>query len=189
MKATPLFVLLAISLAATAVFASVFVYYPATVTATPTAPPVIFAEGSNANKIDLKGNTISVSITNANTSLAVTVHPTYQTTYYKNITLIKNLDSNAYYIAVRVNTPASDTNLQSAKLIIRDSTSGDLKEIDLMKSGTSSWISLSAGSSFTVDLSITYAAGASSDYKTPPGSGFTANIQLIYSPTNTETAP
>ncbi|MGC9115289.1 MAG: hypothetical protein ACP5HH_04730, partial [Fervidicoccaceae archaeon] len=182
MKNTPLFLLVAASLVAAAVFASVFVYYPVSVAATPTAPPVIFAEGSNANKADLYGNTITVSISQANTSLSITVHPTYQKTYYKNITLIKNLDSNAYYIAFRVNpVSTTDTNLQSVQLIIKDSSDNIVTTIDLMttSTSTSSWIQIPANSQYTVDLSISYSAGASSTYTSAPGSGFTASLQLI----------
>ncbi|MGC9186715.1 MAG: hypothetical protein ACP5GN_03370 [Fervidicoccaceae archaeon] len=189
MKNTPLFLLVAASLVSAAVFASVFVYYPVSVTATPTAPPVIFAEGSNAGGKDLYGtNTIGVTVSQASTSLSITVHPTYQTTYYKNITLIKNLDSNAYYIAFRVNTAATDTNLTSAWLIIKGSSSGDIK-IDLLSTYTSNPIPISGGSQYTVDLNITYTAGASSTYDSAPGSGFIASLQLIYSPQNNESAP
>ncbi|MGC8910427.1 MAG: hypothetical protein ACP5O5_07615, partial [Fervidicoccaceae archaeon] len=173
-----------------AVFASVFVYYPVSFAATPTAPPVIFAEGSNAGGKDLYGtNTIGVTVSQANTSLSITVHPTYQTTYYKNITLIKNQDSsNAYYIAFRVNTAATDTNLQSAQLIIKDSSGNTKATIDLMTTSTSNWIDIPANSQYTVDLNITYTAGASSTYSSAPGSGFIASLQLIYS-TQNEPAP
>ncbi|MGC8678674.1 MAG: hypothetical protein ACP5TH_02605 [Fervidicoccaceae archaeon] len=189
MKNTPLFLLVAVSLVSAAVFASVFVYYPVSVTATPTAPPVIFAEGSNANKADLYGNTITVSISQANTSLSIAVNPTYQITYYKNITLIKNLDSNAYYIAFRVNTAATDTNLQSVQLIIKDSSGNTKATIGLKTTSTSSWIQIPANSQYTVDLSISYTAGASSTYSSAPGNGFTASLQLIYSTQNSESAP
>jgi hypothetical protein len=82
-KKAPIFLLLAISIASTAVFASVFVYYPVSIAATPQAPPIIFSSGSNSNANDLRGQQITVSISQANTSLSITVHPTYQTTYYK----------------------------------------------------------------------------------------------------------
>jgi len=191
-KATPLFILLAASLAATAVFASVFVYYPVTIQASPVAPPVIFSLGSNANQRDLGSNTIAVTISQANTSLSVIVHPTYQTTYYKNITVITNTDSsNSYYIAFKVNTAASDSSntLQSANLIVKDSSGNTVQTVDLMHTGTSSWITLGTGGKYTLDLSITYSAGSNASPTSPPGSGFTASIQLIYSTTNSEAAP
>jgi len=190
-KATPLFILLAASLAATAVFASVFVYYPVQIQASPAAPPVIFSEGSNANQRDLGSNTIAVTISQASTSLSVTVHPTYQVTYYKDIAVIKNTDnSNPYYIAFRVNTPASDSNLQSAYLIVKDSSGNTVQTVDLKTTGTSGWVSLNAGQHYSLDLSITYSAGSNTYDKVPgSGSGFTASIQLIYSTTNSEAAP
>jgi len=192
-KATHLFILLAASLAATAVFASVFVYYPVQIQATPVAPPVIFSEGSNANQRDLGGsNTIAVTISNANTSLSVVVHPTYQITYYKNITVINNTDgSKSYYIAFKVNTPASDSSntLQSAYLIVEDSNGNTVQTVDLKQTATSNWIPLNAGQHYSLDLNITYSAGSDASYDRPPGSGFTASIQLIYSPTNSEAAP
>ncbi|MGC9115818.1 MAG: hypothetical protein ACP5HH_07465 [Fervidicoccaceae archaeon] len=40
-----------------------------------------------------------------------------------------------------------------------------------------------------MDLNITYTAGASSTYSSAPGNGFTASLQLIYSPQNSEQAP
>jgi len=195
-KTTPLFILLAASLVATAVFASVFVYYLVTIQVSPTAPPVIFSEGSNANQRDLGSNTITVSISDANTSLSVKVHPTYQVTYYKNITVITNTDSNAYYIKLRVNTPASDSNLESAYLIVKDSngytvkdSSGSTVQIDLKSNSETGWINLDAGGKYTLDLNITYSAGIGASYNSAPGSEFTASIQLIYSTTNSEAAP
>jgi len=190
-KKGPIFLLLAISLASTAVFASVFVYYPVSIAATPQAPPIIFSAGSNSNAADLRGQQITVSISQANTSLSITVHPTYQTTYYKNITVINNTDtSKAYYIAFRVSSVATDTNLQSANLIIKDSSGNQVATISLMSTGTSSWYQIPAGAHYSVDLSITYSAGSNA-YNQAPGSGngFTANLQLIYSTQSTESAP
>ncbi|MEM0021653.1 MAG: hypothetical protein QW039_03315 [Fervidicoccaceae archaeon] len=188
---TPLVFLVVASLAATAIFASVFVYYPVTAAATPTKPPIYFSLGSNANQNDLfygSGNKIAVTISDANTSLSINVHPTYQTNYYKNIANINNQDTQAYYFAVRVNSAATDTNLQSASLIIR-SGSTTVATINLMQTGTSSWYSISGSSSLSLDLQVTYSAGTGSSYSTSPGSGFTASLQLIYSTTNSETAP
>ena len=58
-------------------FASVFVYYPATITVSPVIPPVVFATGSNAGQPDLGyGNTIQVITGSNGTKLDVTIHPT-----------------------------------------------------------------------------------------------------------------
>jgi len=188
-KATPLFILLAASLAATAVFASVFVYYPVKIQVSPTAPPVIFSAGTNSNGTDLRGNKIEVRITEANTSLSVTVHPTYQVTYYKNITVINNTDSKAYYIKLRVNTPASDSNLQHANLTVMDSNGYVKGWVDLISNLETDWILLDASQHYSLDLNITYTASGDASYSNPPGSVFTTSIQLIYSPTNSEAAP
>ncbi|MFP3268863.1 MAG: hypothetical protein RXO29_04670 [Desulfurococcales archaeon] len=189
-KKAPIFLLLAISLASTAVFASVFVYYPVSIAATPQAPPIIFSAGSNSNATDLGGKQITVSISDANTSLSITVHPTYQTTYYKNIAVINNVDSKAYYVAFRVNSAASDTNLQSANLIIKDSSGNQIAIINLMSTGTSNWYQVPAGAQYSVDLNITYSAGYNTYNQAPgSGSGFAASLQLIYSPQNNESAP
>jgi len=189
-KKAPIFLLLAISLASTAVFASVFVYYPVSIAATPQAPPIIFSAGSNSNATDLGGKQITVSISDANTSLSITVHPTYQTTYYKNIAVINNVDSKAYYVAFRVNSAASDTNLQSANLIIKDSSGNQIAIINLMSTGTSNWYQVPAGAHYSVDLNITYSAGSNTYNQAPgSGSGFAASLQLIYSPQNNESAP
>ena len=101
---------LLIALAAlTATLASVFAYYPVTATLEPTSPPVYFAAGTNAGQDDIgSGNTISVAIGSNGASLSFTVHPTYQTCYWKNIAIIRNDDdSKAYNIYLKVVTPVS----------------------------------------------------------------------------------
>ncbi|MEL9941181.1 MAG: hypothetical protein QXG81_02980 [Ignisphaera sp.] len=88
-----------ILLAAAFIAASVFAYYPLQLTVQPTAPPVAFAAGTNANQLDLgSGNTISVSVGQNSTSATIAIHPTYHTTYYKNVTIIKNTDNKAYNV-------------------------------------------------------------------------------------------
>ncbi|MEM1624412.1 MAG: hypothetical protein QXP95_02310 [Candidatus Nezhaarchaeales archaeon] len=84
--------------------ASVFAYYPFQLTVSPVSPPVTFEYGSNANQDDLgstgsSSNRIEVSISRpSNTSVTVKIHPTYNTTYYKNVTLLRNSDSKAYNV-------------------------------------------------------------------------------------------
>ncbi|MDH5815608.1 MAG: hypothetical protein QE164_02295 [Candidatus Nezhaarchaeota archaeon] len=83
--------------------ASVFAYYPFQLTVSPVSPPVTFESGSNANQDDLgstgsSSNRIEVSISPSNTSVTVKIHPTYNTTYYKNVTLLRNSDSKAYNV-------------------------------------------------------------------------------------------
>ena len=187
---------LLIALAAlTATLASVFAYYPVTATLSPTSPPVYFAEGTNANKDDIgSGNTISVAIGSNSASLSFTVHPTYQTCYWKNITIIKNDGSKAYNIYLRVVTPVSGLPSGSiARIYVYDKgaerslsdstltpTSGT--SVDLTTTGTTSIGQLSGGGAFEIDV-YTYIPEGS----TLPSSA-SAQLLLIYTPSS-ETPP
>jgi len=111
---TPLIALL-IAVVISIAFASVFVYYPMAVTLQPVSPPVYFDAGANSNQNDLGGsgtpytsNIISVSIGSNATYLTITVHPTYQVTYYKNVSIVYNNDGKSYKVCFRVNTPLSN---------------------------------------------------------------------------------
>jgi len=84
------------------VYASVFTYNPLTINISPVAPPIIFKYGANAGKADLRGTTITVNISNTSTSLTLTLHPTYQKVYYKDVARINNTDTNVYYVKLRV---------------------------------------------------------------------------------------
>ncbi len=181
------------------VFASVFVYYPITVSVSPVSPPVVFLAGSNANKPDLGGsNTITVNIGPNQTSLEITIHPTYQVTYYKNISLVKNVDTKTYYALLKVVSPATSIPAGS-KLLIYVYSSGAsrslsgfptptpaagsyLTSVDLTTTGMSGWITLSSGSSVELDLYVYIPEGSLLP------SSFTVNILLIYSPVQ-ETPP
>jgi len=185
-----LIALLAVAALVSIVNASVFVYYPITVELQPTQPPIIFSKGKNAGGQDLYGNTIGVSIGDANTSLTITVHPTYQTNYYKNLTVINNTDTaNSYYVAIRVNTPFSNSKIISAKLLIFDSSGTNIAVVDLLTTGTTSWLGpLSAGGKWFVDINITISeSGGSPD--SAPFTSDSASLQLIYSPQRVESAP
>jgi len=185
-------------------FASVFSYYPAQVSVAPILPPVYFALGKNAGSSDLgSGNTIAVSLGSNRVSAAITVHPTYQVTYYKNVTLIVNnepIDSGkAYEIHIRVVTPISDLPSGSiAKLYIYNKNaprsltglptpaplSGSyIKVVNLTTTGTTDVGSLNAGSAYEIDIYIYIPEGASL-----PSSSLTASIMLIATPSS-ETPP
>ena len=167
--------LLAIAAVSSMAFAAAFVYYPLNVALEGQSPPIVFAAGGNAGGGDLWGNTITVSIGANGTSLGLTLHPTYQKTYYKDVALIVNNDnSNSYYVMLRVTTPLSGI---QAKLILSDGT-----EIDLTTTGDYGWITLGAGSSLTVDVEVNIPEGVTLDT-------YTASLELIYSPQNTETPP
>ncbi|MEM2370534.1 MAG: hypothetical protein QXH51_06495 [Candidatus Bathyarchaeia archaeon] len=86
---------------ATVALASVFVYYPLYITATPTEPKLVFDSGSNANQPDIgTGNQIQVSIGENKTFASITIHPTYQENYYKNVLNITNGDDNAVNVSI-----------------------------------------------------------------------------------------
>jgi hypothetical protein len=189
---------LLIALAAlTATLASVFAYYPVTATLSPTSPPVYFAAGTNAGQYDIgSGNTITVNIGSNGASLSFTVHPTYQTCYWKNITIIKNIDSKAYNIYLRVVTPVSGLPSGSiARIYVYDKgaarslsgyptpapTSGTY--VDLTATGTTFIGSLSGNSFYEIDV-YTYIPEGS----TLPSSSASASLLLIYTPSG-ETPP
>ncbi|MCS7139634.1 MAG: hypothetical protein NZ940_02885 [Candidatus Nezhaarchaeota archaeon] len=90
----PIVVLLATSIA----LATVFVYYPLTVTIEPTAPGVRFWKGSNADQPDIGPYRITVTLGLNNTSASIVIHPTYQENYYKDILRVRNYDDDAMYV-------------------------------------------------------------------------------------------
>lgn len=85
-------------LATSFIAASVFAYYPLRLTVQPVQPPIMLLRGSNAGESDLGSEPIQVELGQNQTSVSIIIHPTYQTTYYKNITLISNIDNKAYNI-------------------------------------------------------------------------------------------
>ncbi|MEM0026677.1 MAG: hypothetical protein QXT53_02590 [Ignisphaera sp.] len=85
-------------MAAAFIAASVFAYYPLQLTVQPVSPPLVFAAGTNANQPDLGANTISVTVEQNSTSATITIHPTYHTTYYKDVIRISNTDTRVYNV-------------------------------------------------------------------------------------------
>jgi len=183
-------ILLAFVIAASisVVNAALFVYYDVKITAQGQKPPVVFAPGSNANGKDLWGYPIQVSIDSTNTSLTITVHPTYRTHLYRNITLIVNQDSaNAYYLAFNVTTAFTNTKITVAKLFIKTLAGTPIATIDLKATGVQGWyITLPANGKLRIDLFLVITPGPGDDYNNPPFSSDSAELQLIYSPQNAE---
>lgn len=182
--------LLAIAALVGIVNATVFVYYPISVTVSPQPPPVIFRPGTNANKTDLWGETIEVIVEDYGTKLTITVHPTVQRNYYYDIVKIFNRDeNNAYYAKFRVLTPITDERISKAYLIVVNETEDIVSMIDLMSSGLQPdvWIELNAYSILRVDLYLELTDYELTDYQ--DGDPVTAKIDFIYSPTNTEEPP
>ena len=194
---------LLIALAAlTATLASVFAYYPVTATLEPTSPPVYFAAGTNANQNDIGSrNTITVTIGSNGTSLSFTVHPTYQTCYWKNITIIKNDDSKAYNIYLRVVTPIRSLPSNAiARIYVYNKGAGRSlsgyptpeptsgTSVDLTTTGTDPTFigQLSGGSAFEIDV-YTYIPEGST-LPSPASAQLSAELLLIYTPSG-ETPP
>jgi hypothetical protein len=183
-------ILLSLTVLLAIVNAAVFTYYPTNLSLAPVAPPIVFSNGKNAGQPDLSGtNTIGVTIGSANTSLTITLHPTYQYNYYKNITIIKNQDTKAYYVAIRVNTPLINSKISNATLHIYDITGATIANVNLKATSPTGWLGqLNSNSKWFIDiiLSISETGGTPS---TAPFSSDSASLQLIYSPQNAETAP
>ena len=176
----------ALALVLTAAMASVFAYYPLSLTIQGTAPPIVLEEGSNAGQADLSG-TIDVSVGQNKTSLTVILHPTYQTTYYKDVARIRNTDTtNTYYVWIKVASPATLPAGSTAQLIVKSSAGAQLATINLMTNDeTQSYIPLNAGDYLQLDFKFSIPEGtALSDFQ-----GVSASMDVIYSTQNTEMPP
>jgi len=205
---TPLIALL-IAVVISIAFASVFVYYPMAVTLQPAQPPVYFETGSNAGAYDLGGsgtpytsNIISVSIGSNATYLTITVHPTYQVTYYKNVSIVYNNDGKSYKVCFRVNTPLSNLppnskvylyiysqgGVRSLSGYPTPTPSGYLAQIDLTSTGTTPCVgTLGSNKFYEMDLYIYIPEGYNVGMTS--GTTYTANLLLIYTPQTSETPP
>ncbi|MEM3104945.1 MAG: hypothetical protein QXD69_05535 [Candidatus Bathyarchaeia archaeon] len=173
-------------LVAMVALASVFVYYPLTINVQPQAPSVVFKEGSNANQFDIRGNTITVEIGANGTSASVTIHPTYQENYYKNVTIIKNVDDNAmnvYIIFTSVtNNLPSDSNI--TMIIYQDYSI--IKSLDIINSDWNKPInvgSMNSGAVWEIDFYVYIPEG-----KSISGASYRVNAKLVYTPSS-ETPP
>ena len=185
-----LIILLVAALALAVVNAAAFAYYDVSLSLAPTAPPVYFAEGDNANEPDLGGggtpytsNVIEVAIGDASTSLSITVHPTYRRVYYHNVSLIINQDGKAYNLWLRVETPLDEGKIQSATLYVKDSSGTTQLTVNLKATGTTGPAQIPAGGKWYVDVEIQIDATGGS-YDTPPFASDSASLELIYSPSS-----
>jgi hypothetical protein len=158
----------------------------------PVNPPVKFVSGNNANKPGLgkDENGISYKIdvsTYDDTRAEVTIHPTYQKTYYKDVLNITNVDdSKGYNVYIRVNSYS--INLPSGSYIslnIYDKQGYKVKTVNLTDptSPNPNMIGyLDSGMTWIVDIEVSIPEG----FSLP--SSATANLQLIYTPSS-ETPP
>jgi len=187
MKKLHLLIALVVAAAtAVAVNAGIFAYRQMAASITVVQPVVVFDYGSNANQPDIgAGNIIAVVLGPNNVSATIAIHPTYQHTYYRNVTIVKNLDGASYYVAFRVVTPVTGWPAEStAKMIVYTSYDVKVAEVDLKQPYTTGWIGpLSAGDYYRIDFYTYYPEG----YPLP--SNTQVQVQLIYSPQNHEAPP
>jgi len=201
-----LLVLVALAVAVAVVNASVFVYYGLTVNISGTEAEVRFAVGSNAGKSDLASRTITVNLDGSyNTKATITIHPTNEKTYYRDVLGIENHGVNRYYYAwIKVNTPISNQYIISATLYIKTSPKDPpnvaIATIDL-KSNTiqpayPNYITIPKATQTTdqngntvttpgklyIDIEIQIAGNVDASTVSD-----TAVLELIYSPQNIET--
>ncbi|MEM1529485.1 MAG: hypothetical protein QXQ51_04755 [Desulfurococcaceae archaeon] len=174
-------------LAMTATLASVFAYYPLTLQVVPTAPGVVFEKGSNAGQPDIgAGNTITVSVGANKTSATITIHPTYQENYYKDVLRINNTDDNAMNVYI-VFTSVSNTLPAGSvvKLFVYEDTT-KVKELNVTNPQLNQPISiglLGATKVWQIDIYVYIPEGT-----VITGRSYTADAKLVYTP-STETPP
>ncbi|MEM1612069.1 MAG: hypothetical protein QXH02_01790 [Desulfurococcaceae archaeon] len=174
-------------LAMTATLASVFAYYPLTITVSPTEPGVVFERGSNADQPDIgAGNTITVTIGANKTSASLTIHPTYQENYYKDVLRISNTDDNAMNVYV-VFTSLSNTLPAGSvvKLFVYEGATM-VRELDVTSSAVNQPVSiglLGATRVWQIDFYVSIPEGTDI-----AGTSYTASAKLVYTPSS-ETPP
>ncbi|MEM2528219.1 MAG: hypothetical protein QXG40_02350 [Ignisphaera sp.] len=176
----PIAVLLVTSIA----FASVFAYYPLTITVSPQAPGVRFGAGSNAGEPDIgTGNTISTTIGQNGTSVSITIHPTYQENYYKNVTVITNSDNNAMNVYLIFDSVSS--NLPTVKLFVYEGTTKvTVLDIASQSIGTPIRVGqIASGKTWQIDLYVKIPEGTSIT-----GAQYQVTARLVYTPSS-ETPP
>jgi len=159
--------------------AAVFVYYPIEITAQWVRRPIYFdTAGTNAGGPDI-GGTITVSLSEEDTSASITVNPSRRgTTLYHNIMKIK-CDSNegrTYYLWIKVNTAFDEGAIDQAYLIVGSA------QVNLKATGSVVGIgSINPGGELSVSLRLKISS-------TTTGSD-SASIELVYSPQSTESPP
>jgi len=172
---------------ATVALASVFVYYPLSITATPTGPGVVFASGSNANQPDIgTGNQITVFIGSNQTFASITIHPTYQENYYKDVLNITNGDDNAMKVYLVFTSATS--NLPAGSVVKLFFYEGTTKVTDLNITNPSlnnlyEVGQISAGDTWQIDIYVSIPEGKSID-----DVSYSATANLVYTPSS-ETPP
>jgi len=194
-----LYLLIALATIVAAVNAAVFVYYPLSITLQPSKPAVYFVLGTNANQNDIMygvdGNRIVVIVDSAGAQAWITVHPTYQRTYYRDVLRVVNQDNVTYTVWLIIDNPISVSgNLTSAKLYVKDASGNTVKTVDLSQTGSQTGSVLigqiSGGAYWRIDLEfqITGYGDQESPSEAPILSDTSASLRLVYTPSN-ETPP
>jgi len=195
-----LYLLIALAVAVAAVNASVFVYYPLSISLATSKPAVYFVPGSNANQNDIMygaGNKIDVTVDSAGAQAWITIHPTYQRTYYKDVLQIKNQDNQAYYVWLIIDDPISvGGNLTAAYLHVIDLSTGTatlVKTIDLSQTGGIQIGQIPANGVWRIDLEFWmtgYTANQPGSPSQPPTiPDQSAGLRLVYTPSNETPQP
>jgi len=189
-----LYILIALAVVLAVANASVFVYYQLNLTLAASQPAVYFVAGNNAGQPDVMygaGNTIDVTVDSAGASASITVHPTYQKTYYKDVLRIVNQDSQAYTVWLIIDNPITvEGNLTSAKLYVKDTSGNTVKTVDLSQTGSVQIDQIPGRATWRIDLEfqITGYGAKGSPSQAPKLSDTSASLRLVYSP-STETPP
>ncbi|MEM4671891.1 MAG: hypothetical protein QXJ84_05955, partial [Desulfurococcaceae archaeon] len=168
-------------LAMTATLASVFAYYPLTLQAVPTAPGVVFEPGSNAGQPDIgEGNTITVTIGANKTSASITIHPTYQENYYKDVLRINNTDDNAMNVYIVFTSVVNNLPTGSiVKLFVYEGATR-VRELDITNPTLNQPISiglLGVGRVWQLDVYVYIPEGT-----VIAGASYMASAKLVYTP-------
>jgi len=165
-----------------------FVYLPGNVTLSPVNPPVEIRPGGNAGGADLAGNTITVTVGANKSSVSMTLHPTYQITYYHNVTVVKNIqppNGDNYWFGINVSTPLNHPAIQAAWVKVFDSVGNFLFQADLTTAGLYGWpTALNDGQWVRIDVVIVIQEG-----QKLPAAPLTATFQIVYSPQNSVPPP
>jgi len=179
MRYTRLVTILAILALFALVGTAVFVYLPGNISIVSVPPPVYFTAGTNANQPDIAGNTISLTIGANQSSFSLTVHPTYQKTYYEDIVKIVNPALPAgdnYFFGVKVIT-AVGAPFTIAEMRIFDNANNLILIVDLTSATLQGWpTALNDNTQYRVDFMFVLPENVQL-----PGP-MTVQIELVYSP-------
>lgn len=173
-------------LATMIVLASVFVYYPFNITAQPQSPGVIFEGGSNAGQPDIGNNQITVTLGDNKASASVTIHPTYQYNYYKDVVRVTNNDNDAMNVYLIFSSVSNTLPTGSVvKMFVYDGATR-VRELDITNPSTGTAISigqLASSRTWQIDFYVEIPEGESIT-----GKQYSATARLVYTPSS-ETPP